>query len=118
MITGHVTENSVPLIELQVASRTWPAIIDTGFNGHLELPLELQTHVNARFVGRVISALAGGQRLEEDVYLVDFPFDGQVVRASATFVSDRQILIGTRLLGRYELTINFAERSVVLREVE
>ena len=117
MITGQVAPNGVPWIELQVAGQTWRAVIDTGFNGYLELPLSLQTQLNAKFVGRVTSALAGGQRLEEDVYLVDFPFDGQLVRASATFVDERQILVGTRLLRDYELTVNFVERSVVLQVV-
>lgn len=52
MIIGQVSQNGVPWIELQVAGQNWRAVIDTGFNGHLELPLSLQTQVNARFVGR------------------------------------------------------------------
>jgi predicted aspartyl protease len=52
------------------------AIIDTGFNGDLELPERLRSSLHAQFVGRVTSLLAANQRVEEDVFLVDFPFDG------------------------------------------
>jgi hypothetical protein len=63
------------------------------------------------------SLLAGGQSVEEDVYLVDFPFDGRTVRVEATFVSGREILIGTQLLRQYRLAIHFPARTVVLEPV-
>ena len=58
--------------------------MDTGFNGDLELPEELQDLFDARFVGRVTSSLAGGQTIEEDVYLIDFPFDDRNLQAEVT----------------------------------
>ncbi len=73
-MTGTVTDNGVPVIMLQVAGGTWPGIIDTGFNGDLELPDDLRVSVNPRFIGRVSSLLASGQHIDEDVYLVEFPF--------------------------------------------
>jgi len=73
--------------------------------------------LNSRYVGRVISALAGGQTLEEDVYLVDFPFDGRVTQAETTFVAGHQILIGTHLLQEYRLQINFVSKTVELERV-
>ena len=63
------------------------------------------------------SALAGGQMIEEDVYLVDFPFDGKVIQAETTFVADHQILIGTRLLREYRLQIDFVSQTVELERV-
>ncbi len=81
MITGIVTGDGVPVITLEVAGEKWPGVIDTGFNGDLELPDSLIAKLNALFVGRVSSSLAGGQLIEEDAYLVDFPFDGKNVRA-------------------------------------
>jgi predicted aspartyl protease len=41
MIEGMVDERGVPVIELMVAGRKWSGLIDTGFNGYLELPEEL-----------------------------------------------------------------------------
>jgi predicted aspartyl protease len=114
MIVGSVSADGVPTVTLSIAGKDWPAIIDTGFNGDLELPEELRAVLTARYVGRVTSALAGGQHLEEDVYVVEFPFDGDLLRAEVTFVADTHILIGTHLLREYELHIDFVVQSVQL----
>ena len=117
MIQGVVSPDGVPTIQVQVANQEWAATIDTGFNGDLELPEALRASVNADYHGPFTFALVGGQTIREDVYLVDFPFDGKVVEAEATFVSDNQILIGTRLLQDYWLQINFVTRTVALERV-
>jgi len=114
VIPGVVSVQGLPTIILAIAGRDWPATIDTGFNGDLELPDALREPLNARFAGRATAALGGGQSVEEDVYLVDFPFDGRIVQAEATFVSGSRILIGTRLLREYALRINFISRTVEL----
>jgi len=114
VILGVVSVQGLPTIILPIAGQDWPATIDTGFNGDLELPDALRDTLNAHFVGRATVALAGGQTVEEDVYLVDFPFDGRVVQAEATFISGSRILLGTRLLREYSLQINFVSRTVQL----
>lgn len=83
----------------------------------MELPESLRNSLNARYVGQITSALAGGQSIEESVYLVDFPFDGKVMLAEATFVANHEILIGTHLLREYRLFINFVSRTVELERV-
>ena len=117
MIAGTVTDNGVPIIMLLVAGQTWPGIIDTVFNGDPELPEVLRPAVHPRFIGRISSALAGGQRIEEDIYLVEFPFDGRTIHAETTFVPGNEILIGTQLLRPYRLEIHFPERTVLLNRV-
>lgn len=112
MITGHVTDDGVPVIVVKVGDQKWRAIIDTGFNGDVELPERVQSQLDGEYVGRVSSLLAAGQRIEEDVYLVDFPFDGKTLSVQATFVSSEEILIGTHLLRGYRLTIDFAAKSL------
>jgi clan AA aspartic protease len=114
LIDGIITDDGVPAIGVQVGNQRWQAIIDTGFNGELELPERLRSHVNAHFVGRATSLLAANQRVEEDVFLVDFPFDGRTVRAQATFVDGGEILIGTRMLDDYRLRIDFPARTVAI----
>ena len=117
MIQGKVSEAGVPTIQVWAAGQTWLAIVDTGFNGDLELPEALRAAVNARYLGTFPFALADGQTIEEDVYLIDFPFDGKVIRARATFVADNQILLGTHLLRDYRLQINFVTRTVEIERV-
>ena len=53
MISGIVTDDGVPIIEVEAGGERWQAIIDTGFNGELELLDRLQSQANAKFVGRV-----------------------------------------------------------------
>jgi predicted aspartyl protease len=103
-------------IEVEVGSRRWRAIVDTGFNGDLELPERLRFDLNAQFVGRATSLLAANQQIEEDLYLVDFPFDGRVVRAQATFVDGDELLIGTGVLQDYRLQVDFPAKTVFIEK--
>jgi predicted aspartyl protease len=114
LIEGIVTEDGVPAIEVNVGNRIWLAIIDSGFNGDLELPRPLQAETNARLVGRATSILAANQRIEEDLFLVDFRFDGQDLRVQATFSDSDQILIGTGILRHHRLQIDFPAGTVVI----
>jgi clan AA aspartic protease len=116
LIEGIVTEDGVPAIEVEVDRQRWQAIIDTGFNGELELPERLRSLVNPQFVGRATSLLAANQQIEEDLFLVDFPFDGRTIRAQATFVDGDAPLIGTRMLQDYRLRIDFPARTVVIEK--
>lgn len=117
MIAGQVSDAGVPTVSITVGGRAWDAVIDTGFNGDLELPRELQPYVHAQLQGRIVSVLAGGQMVEEDSYRVEFPFDSQLVVAEATFVPQGDILIGTHLLRQYRLAVDFPSRSVQLEQV-
>ena len=118
MIRGTVSADGTPTVSLAISDQEWSAIVDTGFNGDLELPNELRIELNAQYVGQVESALAGGQVIEEEMYSVDFPFDGASISAEATFVDGDQILIGTHLLRKYRLTINFVKKSLKLKRIE
>ena len=117
MISGTVTNDGVPTITVSVLGQDWIAVVDTGFNGDLELPEALHDTLNARHVGRVMSELAGGHVIEEDAYLVEFPFDGLPVKADATFVAKSEILIGTRLLRTYRLDLDFVAGALHLTRV-
>lgn len=83
----------------------------------MELPEALRESLNARFIGRMSSLLASGQHIEQDVYLVDFPFDGETVRAEATFVPGDELLLGTQLMQQYRLELHFPDQTVRLEEV-
>ena len=111
---GVVDERGVPVIDMFVGGRTWVATLDTGFNGDLELPDALRPFVNPRFAGSAESFLAAGVSISEDQFRVSFPFDGLVVSAVATFVMGDGILIGTRLLLPYRLTVDFPNSRVWL----
>lgn len=116
MIAGSVSELGVPVIEVEIGGQRWRAIIGTGFNGQVELPKPLRPNVNARFVGQVSSLLAANQRIVEEVFLVDFPFDGHTVQVEATFSDDSEILIGTGMLRDYRLAVDFPAGTVAIEK--
>lgn len=117
MIVGTVTVRHIPTISITVGASAYRAVIDTGFNGELELPESLREHVGARWLAQSLSHLAGGVSIVEDVYLVDFPFDGEMIAAEATFVSGDEILVGTKLLRKHRLEIDFVARTVRIERV-
>ena len=117
MIQGQVDAEGLPALLLPVAGQDWKAIVDTGFNGDLELPESLRTSVNPSLIGQASSELAGGQTVVEDLYLVHFPFDGQTVRVEATFSTSNEILLGTHLLRSHRLEVHFPNGTVLLERV-
>ena len=112
MIEGRVTSDGVPKIVVEIEGHQWTAVIDTGFNRYLELPVELKTELNAVYFGQVVSALAGGQELEAEAYYVEFPWDGDHVLAEVTFVDGDEILVGTSMMSRQRLTVDFPAKTL------
>lgn len=117
MIHGQVTAEGDPVIEISLGNKQWTAVIDSSFNGDLELPESLRSDVQAIFYYQGKSFLASGQSVLEDLYLVRFPFDGKILEAIASFSSGQEILIGTHLMRRHRLEINFPARTVLLQRV-
>ena len=117
MIQGTVSDTGVPTITLSIAEQEWTATIDTGFNGDLELPEALRKALNPQYIGEVIPVLAGGQTIVEELYQVNFLFDGKMIPAEATLVVNSDILVGTHLLQEYRLEIDFVRQTVMLEKV-
>ena len=116
MIRGVVSEERVPRVELVIAGQRVWAVVDTGFNGDLELPDSLQDKLDCIFLARRRSLLAAGMVVEEDVYRVLLEFDGRQVEAEVTFAPGQEALIGTGLLADYRLEVDFVRRTVELRK--
>lgn len=93
MIRGIVNYEDVPMVTFPIAGQTLDAIVDTGFNGDLELPDSLRSFLTPRFLCRIRSFLASGQSIEEDNYLVDLTFDDRTASVEATFSPGSEILI-------------------------
>jgi clan AA aspartic protease len=114
MIDGEVTDDGVPAIRLDLAGVSFDAIVDTGFNGDLELPLRLRERLKAHFVNSIVSILAAGQKVVEDVYAVEVPFNGRNIETEISFSDGDDVLIGTRLLREHCLQIDFVQQTVRL----
>lgn len=116
-MTGEIDEFGLPVVRLTIGGREWVATIDTGFNGDLEMPHELAPFFSPKRSGDARTTLAAGQVIDEDLYTISFPFDGEIVQADVVFATTDGILIGTNLLQRHRLEINFVAGTVALEKV-
>jgi clan AA aspartic protease len=117
MITGTVSASGTPTIQMVLEAKTWDVVVDTGFNGFLELPLSLKTALNPQYLFDSVSILAAGQTVVEQLFEVHIVFDGQPMMAEVTFVPGSQILLGTAMLKDHRLDINFRTCQVVIDRV-
>jgi predicted aspartyl protease len=84
LIIGRVSEDGVPVITLEVEGEDWPAIIDTGFNGDLELPKALRGKLNDQPAGRLIAVTNRQPQATEVTVTVDLKalgLEGKAVTA-------------------------------------
>lgn len=116
-MTGAVDDRGTPVLRIELAGRTWTAVIDTGFDGHLLLPNDLAPHFVRRYLGEVDVVLGGGQDVTEQLFAIEFPFDGQTRTVPTSFAPVEEVLIGTAMLDEYRLEINFVVRTVLVEKV-
>jgi predicted aspartyl protease len=112
MIEGEVTSDGVPQIVLHVAGRDWAAIVDTGFNGDLQLPDDVRDELDLVWVGPITSELASGQEIVQDAFETMFPFDGEDAAVCVAFMNQPRVLVGTRLLRKHRLEMDFPASTV------
>jgi predicted aspartyl protease len=117
-MTGEVDGRGTPVIRLDIAGQTWTAIIDTGFDGFVHLPSVLASEFKSRLWGEADVTLSNGQIVRQKLFILEFPFDGELQTVRASFGPGHEVLIGTQLLAAYRVEINFATRAVLLEKVE
>ena len=107
MFEGVVTDHGSPFDVLTLGGRVCPLVVDTGFNGCLELPEEFHDQIPKVAMGTERSELAAGHVVEEESLLIRLEFDGRKVAAQVTFAPVAEGLIGTNLLAEHRLEIDF-----------
>lgn len=111
---GTVTGKGTPTLTLFIDGQDWVTVIDTGFDGDLELPHALFSYCVVEHIGPTLNQLAGGAMVVEELYLVRLNFDGESITAEATFVEGVEVFLGTGLLHDYRLVIDFSAGTVLL----
>jgi clan AA aspartic protease len=102
MITGVVTAQQQALVPLTVQDwqdhpATVDAIVDTGFNGFLTLPLELIAQLRFPYEGIAEVILGDGDTVRLDSFAATVLWDGEV-RTSLALAADGSPLVGMDLL--------------------
>lgn len=89
------------------------AVVDTGFNRSLTLPLDLVAELGLPLLGRSPLVLANGSQETFDVYGVTVLWDGQP-KYVETYVADATPLVGMFLLDSHSLYVEVADGGRVL----
>ena len=109
MITGKVKSSLQGTITLELKgdegqSEVIEALVDTGYNGYLTLPLAILQRLNAPFYNSGFATLADGSRIPVNSYLVRVVWDGteKIVTADE---AEGIPLIGMELMLDYVVTV-------------
>ena len=117
MILGKVNPQEEPEIPVTLIfngkRRREKAILDTGFNGYLSIPSSLVK--GWYFFGYEKYEIATGDIVEEKVYLGKIFWNNKEQDVYAVTSHSQDILIGTKLLRRNRLTIDFPKKKVWIR---
>ncbi len=88
----------LPMIDLIVSKIPVEAIIDTGFNGALCLPLRIINQLGLKKIGLFHYILANGDLAKTNVYYLDFEWLGKNKRIDIISSQDEIALVGMELL--------------------
>lgn len=90
------------------------AILDTGFDGYLSLPITIAVTLGIELAAIVPVEYADGRTSQELVFSVRVDFDGKEKTVPATLTAGAEALAGTALLADYELKLNFTKQKINL----
>jgi clan AA aspartic protease len=97
------------------AEVTLEAVIDTGFDGSLCMPVEVAVQLGLELIGFQTVEYADGRMSRELVFLGSMILAGQERKVEISLTDAQEALVGTELLAHYTLEINFPRKSVRLR---
>jgi len=107
MIDGTVTADREIVIQLEVLASNQSAVsiqavVDTGFNGFLTLPIDVLNALGASAAGTRRAELGDGNLVEMDVYVVSVKWDDEdrdvlALQAESTPLVGMSLLWGSRV---------------------
>ncbi len=100
-----------------VAVQTFEAVLDTGFEGGLQLPDAWLPRLRASLPAphqRLTYQLADGRITHANSYLLEAELDGETIRVETLFAESDEILLGVDALRDYRLVIDFPAGTVAL----
>ena len=119
MLKGFVNGLDEPLITITLLSHgnrahSHRVVIDTGFNGTLSLPEKVAKRYGWQWVGYESYEVATGAVVQEKVFLGKIRWFGRAQDVAAVASHAKDILIGTKLLRRSKLWIDFPKRKLTI----
>jgi clan AA aspartic protease len=118
MIVGVVNAYREAIIRIAVLdhlgeSHEFDAVVDTGFNGSLTLPMDVVSNLNLAWRTRGSAILANGTIDECDVYSAIAMWDGHP-QSILVEAADTAPLVGRRLMSGYRIAIEDVDGGQVI----
>lgn len=118
MIQGHIASGT-PILEIAVrgkkAGMTLEGVLDTGFDGHVCLPISIAVHLGLELTRVVSAELADGTVLEDElVFAGQVTWDGALVDVDILLTRSEDVLIGTSLLSGHSVSLDYQRGKVLI----
>jgi len=117
MLTGRLNPAGLPAVPITVSGTTYEALVDTGFDGAIQLPDWMAAVLNPALKARAAYQLPDGSITVVDTYDVTVTFDGQDVATETFFSPNDEVLIGVQFLRDYRIEVHFPAGTVSLERV-
>lgn len=115
-MNGYFDEYGHPRIEISVigirATCSIEAVIDTGFDGDLCLPIQIAIQLGMELRDILYIELADGTIKDELVFAGAINWEGETKEVRVILTSSEDALIGIGLLAEKRLEIDFGKRSI------
>ena len=122
MIQAYFDDSGNPKVKIAVGGSRMQmevaALIDTGFNGYITLPSTIATQLGLELTSVTWVELADGSVIRNSVFSGHATFGGQSQEVEIMLTDSDEALIGTSLLSNYQLTIDFVNRTIEIKEVQ
>lgn len=116
MIVGTVSKDRQPFIPLKVKGTSSEldvmALIDTGFNGHVLLPVHIIRELDLSWASQEYVTLGDGSRVTCNFYLGEVEVDGEFI-AVTVLAADLEPLVGVALLDGFQLCMDVIDGGTV-----
>lgn len=117
MITGRINQDGSPVLSITISGNrneaTVDATLDTGFNGHVCLPISAAIPLGLELTGAVRVELADGTVLQDELeFAGKILWDDQIIDVIIVLTKSDESLIGTGLLGNSDVRLNYRTDQV------
>jgi len=120
VLTGHIDERNQLWVTITVgglhSKQTIKALIDTGFNGELLLPLQVAIPLGLQLAGAAPYRLADGSISQQMLFSAFIDWGTQRRTATVNVVHSDTPLIGGGLLHGYVLLADFDKKQLMIKE--
>ena len=118
-LTGYVNGLGQPRVRVTIIGDREKievdAIIDTGFDGDICIPVQLAVRLGLELRSVTWVELANGEKKRELVFTGSTIFGNAKRDVDIILTESKEVLIGTNMLSGHILEINFTDKSVKIR---